>query len=191
MHECSAAALKKCPLNLPPYHNVCVRDVVQQVEYGKHHQVLYWRLHLTLKLVVSPSLPDIEHVSYIIFFSLLMKHAIYFLSFSPQTHKYTSNRIMSETDFCHSHNASASCLPSQACVCVQYTCTFPLLAVRQLCQTLIRRTDGYEHAAEQVAGSGGHWVARGMLRTQEDALSVFGQCDSLKYQTAIVMCHAL
>lgn len=114
-----------------------------------------------------------------------------FLSFSPQTHKYTSNRIMSETDFCHSHNTSASCLPSQACVCVQYTCTFPLLAVRQLCQTLIRRTDGYEHAAEQVAGSGGHWVARGMLRTQEDGLSVFGQCDSLKYQTAIVMCHAL
>lgn len=68
MHECSAAALKKCPLNLPPYRNVCVRDVVQQVEYGKHHQVLYWRLHLTLKLVVSPSLPDIEHVSYIRFF---------------------------------------------------------------------------------------------------------------------------
>lgn len=87
MHECSAAALKKCPLNLPPYRNVCVRDVVQQVEYGKHHQVLYWRLHLTwLELVVCPSLPDIEHVSYIRFFSLLMKHAIYiFVIFSSDT----------------------------------------------------------------------------------------------------------
>lgn len=87
MHECSAAALKKCPLNLPPYRNVCVRDVVQQVEYGKHHQVLYWRLHLTwLELVVRPSLPDIEHVSYIRFFSLLMKHATYiFVIFSSDT----------------------------------------------------------------------------------------------------------
>lgn len=108
------------------------------------------------------------HVSFIhyIFFTFSETCYIIFVIFTSDTQIQVCLRL---TFAIHIATMSASCLHLQACVCVQYACTFPLLAVRQLCQTLIRRTDGYKHAAEQVAGS------RGALGGSRDAENT-GRC---------------
>lgn len=134
-------------------------------------------------------------ISYIVFFSSSTKHAAFSVTFSilltAWTHEYTSNRNITETDQCPSQNDMCAVL-AFACMGSCVKCVHFAFAC---CAAAVPGSNSLVWWPQACCWAGSRQQgALGGLRDAENTgrrAQCFGQCDSLKYQTAIVMCHVL